>query len=103
MAVAGSNGPRPMSNAEFQAWLSGIREAASAQAVPASAPEPRSSAQMWCDYGFDSDRPRPRPPFDAKQVVADLGVTHAENELVRRVTADVVAQVAAQRAAGQRA
>jgi hypothetical protein len=105
MAATGSSGPSSMTDAQFQGWLSSIRDAAAPQDATATAPtpEPASPDQVWSDYGFDDNRPRPRPPFDAKDVLADMGLTHVENELVRKVIADVTAQVAAQHATGQQA
>lgn len=95
-------GPVTLTNEQFQTLLSRIRENASVAPAPAPA-APLSPDQQLADHMWSIDRPRARPPFDASTVLlADTASERYKSDLQRIVTAQVDAQLAAVRAAGQR-
>lgn len=95
-------GPVTLTIEQFQALLSRIRENASA--VPAApAAVPLSPDQQLADRMWSIDRPRARPPFDASAVLlSDTASERSKGDVQRIVAAQVEAQLAAVRAAGQR-
>lgn len=94
-------GPVTLTNEQFQTLLSRIRENASVAPAPAPAAPP-SPDQQLVDYIYGTDRPRARPPFDASAVLlADTDSERHKSDMQRIVTAQVEAQLAAIRTAGQ--